>query len=414
MRRNQYSIQKIAVILLYIILLPMMQNCGDGVGFGNVDESQNQPFKGPELKNLVTNKSIAFNINTDILFVLDDSCSMQTIIDNVKNGVDSVSSLSFAPNTEMAVTYMSPALKSEMGGYDFSAPFYADSQNAPGYLQFVSQNSLDTFLQTLSTQEQSTQLAQNFTSPVCAEEWFAPGSTVTTVGGSGSCLSGAMQIPNYCTVVEAGGLVVDQLTKKLSGLGKDLFRDQSNAHIIFVSDTHDAGANFYGTNVKHPDRMPNVDELKAAILSNNPNVQSIRFSGIVPLPLLGDEKLNGLNVIGAVPQTPEEQYINSEGDHDFSYLDLIKETGGVAMHAQSDDWSVAMNELIQFTETPSSVLVLLQQAVEEVKSVKINGVVINSSQFSLKSDKKTVEVFHSYQIGQSYDIQVESTYFTNP
>src|SRR5262245_36346181 len=44
----------------------------------------------------------------DILFVLDDSVSMEAIIDKVRAGFASLANVAFPNDTRMAVTYMSP------------------------------------------------------------------------------------------------------------------------------------------------------------------------------------------------------------------------------------------------------------------------------------------------------------------
>jgi hypothetical protein len=345
----------------------------------------------------------SFNQSTDILFVLDDSCSMSAIINDVEAGIASVADVNFAPNTKMAVTYMSPVKVDSAYNPEFDNSYYWRSKKTPGHMQLVSKQSIENFLN-LSTSDNTVKNAKNrFVHKGCENEWFTPKQT--NADGV-SCLKAAFQSPNMCTVIEAGITSLDQLLVKNINNNKALFRNKSDLHVIFVSDTHDAGkSGYYGSN-NNPLRMSSVTEIKTRILKNNPNLQSIRFSGITKLPAAGDNRLDGITVIGNQPKTSSESYINSEGSNNYSYLKYIKETGGVAIHAKNNKWDAALQKLVDFTRTTSKAIVSLQKPAARIISVSINGTVIDSSKYKLLDDLTTVEVSHEFVNDQSYEIIV--------
>lgn len=424
----------VIVILSFLFTAVIFQNCGgqtnsfsakptisnessqtEVANSTNADDSQNSQdtdnmgstvtISNPGSNIDSSSKVVSFNSTTDILFVLDDSCSMDTIIDNVKSGIASISSVSFAANTKMATTYMSPATLDAQGNTDFNTPFYSKSFNTPGYLQLVSANSINQYISSLDSSAQDSMKQQHFPKQACSNEWFSPNQTAAN--GNDTCIESAMQAPFFCTVAETGVLSVAQLAERLSSQSTQLFRDNANAHIVFISDTHDPGASFYGKS-NTPAELLSVSEFRNKILNNNPNIQSLRFSGVVPLPVVGNEKLTGLNVIGDIPQDANEAKVSSESTWSYSYLDFIRESQGVAMHAKSKDWSQLMQSLVDFTKTPTSVIVSLRNKATKIVEVKVNDILIEKSQYRLKSDGLNVEVDFPYINGMTYKIDLKT------
>lgn len=245
---------------------------------------------------------------------------------------------------------------------------------------------------------------QNFPVEVCAQSWFDPQQK----SGSGqACLSGAMQTPLYCTGVEEGVWSLYQLIENYNRQHLALFRPESLVLILFVSDTHAPGvANYYGK-TNNPSSPLSLAEITNKIKENSPGIASVKFSGVVPVPKVGDRHLDGLKVVGGIPKSDEEAYINSEGFNDYAYLPLIRETGGVAVHAKRDDWSAAMKELVQDARVISNLTLKLSSAVERVTNVWVDGVGLGELDFRLEPDHQTLYLLRDLSPRQLHEIKVE-------
>lgn len=342
--------------------------------------------------------------SVDILFVLDDSCSMSTILSNVESGILSLSSVEFPANTKMGVTYMSPA-KMTGDQIDFEKPYTRLSTGVPGFLSLVNRSTVADYMSLdVSAYDPEEEGKQNFPVGVCAESWFDP----KQVNGSGqACLSGAMQTPLYCTGVEEGVWSLYQLIENYNRKHLALFRPESLVLVLFVSDTHAPGvANYYGKS-NSPSSPLSLSEITNKIKENSPGIASVKFSGVVPVPKVGDRHLDGLKVVGGVPQSDEEAHINSEGFNDYAYLPLIRETGGVALHAKRNDWSEAMGDLIKDARVISNLTLRLSRAVERVTNVWVDGKELGESDFRLEPDHQTVYVLRDLSPRQLHEIKVE-------
>ena len=370
----------------FVVTSISFQNCSE-VGF-----SQN------EVPSIVDKSSVSFSIlhtpsaqhpDVDILFVVDESSSMNSILTEVRAGLESTSLIDFPQNTKIAFTNMAPAALDDQGEILFSQS-YVRNQLAesipfyPGFMKLVSETSIANFL---AQPDLPAGLLANFSEPGCGE-WFSPGETNRN---GVSCIEAASQIALTGTGIEAGVVSLYQLTQGFTQRGKKLFRDGSVANVVFISDTHDAGGGYYGRSRAYSE-MPSVDELKSTILANNSNIADVKFSGIVPVPEQGNPLLSGLNTIGELALTLEDvEDLSGEQLNDFSYLDFIKETGGVAVHAQNSNWTQAMEQLIRTTGTTSRPLLDLGQSCVSIESLELDGVLIPASDYRLL-DSQTLQV----------------------
>lgn len=371
---KKISFKAIYLNILFVILF--------SIGGCSKLSFSSKPISESFLKSLNT-------LDTDLLFVVDDSCSMNSIITNVRNGIDSIDSVSFPAGTRMAVTYMSPA-RINNGVTDFSTPYNQFARLTPGHVQLVSRSSIQTYLDLDVSAYDPTGIGKTrFTLQGCDSSWFEPNEK-NELGES--CLKGHMQSPLYCTGVEAGTQSLIQLIERYSQSRIRLFRPKSLVNIVFISDTHDAGATYYG-NPNAATERSNLSQLVDVILTNSPDVVSVKFNGIVPLPVVGDPKLNGLNVIGLPPQTPEEAYINEEGTWNHTYLEYIRGSEGVALHAKRDDWSEAMRELIRSSGVVTQLTIKLSQRAKEIESIFVAGKLHSKDKYRVHSDMQTVTLF---------------------
>jgi hypothetical protein len=476
--------RKIGVIVIILASIAIIfQNCSASQ-FSITDERSfalrclENPQFSPDCANLVFEshtKQLQAN-PTDILFILDESCSMNTIAEQVRDGFNSVAGSRFPPNTLMGVTYMSPSFVNTDGTFNFQATFPGLSSqvqqyilNSPGYMKLVNEQSFahyrnripdihqiradQSFNYRISTEEFTRifpevdyldsanglritnegnilsrynpnypdtdrdrnsnpnafqiRLAHNLSrisAPACSSSWFSPHAT--NADGA-SCLSSAVQLMPVCTGVEAGIVSLVQLLNKFTSEGKSLFRVRSNVNIILVSDTHEAGYNYFGQEGA-PGKAFDLEVVQSAVLANNSSVSSIKIHGIIPLPETGNPLLEGLKYVGNLPQTDEDSIINSEGLHGFSYLPYIKGTNGIAAHAANNDWSSIASEITNSASFSGRILVKLNKKAKKLIEIKVNGQPFDMNKVILNQDAESLSF--SAEEFKSSSIKIDLVY----
>lgn len=164
----------IKILVLALFAVPMMlltfQNCGSKNSFvvDNATAFNLQCDENPLISDKCYNLSkeevdiqqtLTDTVPTDILFALDESCSMEVIANNVRDGFNSLLAGKYPNNTRMAVTYMSPAMVNDDNTLDFLNAYsglYTDTQqtiiSSPGHLTLVNKQTISDFLTMRSTQ----------------------------------------------------------------------------------------------------------------------------------------------------------------------------------------------------------------------------------------------------------------------
>ena len=348
----------------------------------------------------------------DILFVLDDSVSMSVIYDQIKAGFASLQNSTFPKDARMAVTYMSPDQLNPDGSINFGVGFSGLATPTPGHLKLVTSAAIASFLSLPDDGHQ-----QYLTLKGCADEWFAPGA-VNALGER--CLDSAVQSPLYATGVEAGMVSLEQLLVKTTAQGQRLFRNKAFVNVIFVSDTHEPGANYFGR-PGAPVAQRDLNFMQGLIAGNSPGVKSIKFSGVLPVPIVGDPRLVDLNVIGAVPQDLTEAVVGGENYNprtgvetwwDYSYLPFIKGTGGVIAHPKMNDWTLLAAALMDDASFTGTLLVPVKYKIDVLQSVSVDGVVLDLSLVTVNSDRLSVNIKYTSRSTQRLKIIVK--YISKP
>lgn len=145
----------------------LFQNCSDrGFTLTNDAQFRSDCEQDPNISEQcynrafeVVDKQLSQVTNpTDILFVLDNSISMEVIANSVRDGFNSITAGQYPPDTKMAVTYMSPARVNDDDTIDYAnlhpvlnAETAALIINSPGYMNFVSKDGLDQYRNNLPT-----------------------------------------------------------------------------------------------------------------------------------------------------------------------------------------------------------------------------------------------------------------------
>lgn len=306
---------------------------------------------------------------------------------------------------------MAPARVDSSGALDFQNPlrpfFQAESIaplifDNPGFIRLVNKKTIEHFVTTHSTSD----YVARFPAKGCDRSWFEPDET--NENGI-PCLVAHSQILQAGIMYEAGVTSLYQLLKSYNYRQEKLFRDDAAVNIIFVSDTHDAGAlDFYGSVNAYASMIP-FSSLKQEILNNNPAVKNFTIHGVVPLPVAGDPLYDGLKVMGNKPQTQAEADLNTEGNgqHGYSYLPYIRESFGTAIHTNNTRWDELMKALIQETGRPNRPIVELPCETKRIDYLKIDGVLMNSDQYFLRPDQKTIEINLPIEWNQEISVVID-------
>jgi hypothetical protein len=343
----------------------------------NADGSYSQMFAAETMK---------INGRVDLLFVVDESASMSVVINNVIDGFNAIAKVAYPPDTRMAVTNMAPAFYTNANSGIFdptkSLISLAGANEQPGFIKLVDDSNIKSFLSTNPTR------ANRFPKPGCAHGWFLP-SEKNMAGDS--CLSAHSQIALFGTGYEAGLVSVEQLNQMQAASGGQLFRPGVLANVVFISDTHDAGAPYYGRAGARTERIT-PQSLSKSIYDANPQLAGLKFHGIVPLPPAGHEALNGVKTMGNLPASLDKSKVSGEDLWDFSYLPFVAKSGGLAMHPVNNDWSTLIGDLVKDLAVSRAPSVVLAVAAVEVLQVKVAGVELNPSEYSLLADGRTIQI----------------------
>ncbi len=400
-----------AIAIALSLLLPLFQNC-TGVGFGtpqsnnssNIHDPPNNPPDDPpdglKRSETFTAKIQDLITQTDILFVIDESVSMGRILQDIRAGFASLTAAAYPADTRIAVTNMLPATYTDLLGFvaDYTRPFL-DPQGIfaqqPGFIRLVNGASIDGFLAV------SPASAPKFLLRGCADTWFAP----TALNADGQpCLLAASQTALLGTGVEAGIIALDQLVRRQSG---PLFRAGSLVNIIFISDTHDPGGNYYGRSGALS-ALIHFSQLRQNILNRNPNLRGLKLNGFVPLPPADHPALQGVKVVGQLPPTLNDSQVSGEALHDFSYLPYIAASGGVGLHPVNNEWSTVLPEILEESRVLRSPTLTLSHRAQRIIRVLVNGVEIDPALYSLKNNGR--ELLLQTQPGWPEQIQVTVEY----
>jgi hypothetical protein len=209
---------------------------------------------------------------TDVLFVLDSSISMRTVVARIQRVFAEMALVdAFPPDTRIAVMSTIPGDPSGLGALH---PAVRDRRLArldPGFLRLVDQGSITRW------REQADVLT--WVHQGC-DAWFGPRDRDPN---RVPCLVAHTQLSAEVVGAEAGLTAFSQLLERTSG---HLFRDGADVNVVFVSDTHDPGVSPEG---KRADEIlaltalrPTGSELAAQVAAHE-DVASFQIHAIAPL-----------------------------------------------------------------------------------------------------------------------------------
>ncbi|MGE4132362.1 MAG: hypothetical protein AB7F86_12040 [Bdellovibrionales bacterium] len=402
------------VLVLGVLLsvgLTLFQNCS-GVSFTSPDAASTDGGNtgqggGATITTSGNKTTVEIDVQThellsqsDFLFVVDESSSMGSILADVTAGFAALSSASYPTDTKIAVTNTAPAQYLDSANHliDPTMAFVTGKkvEQQPGFLKLVSKSSIDSFVAANAS------FASKFQKSGCDLAWFSPGA----VNANGdSCLVAHSQIALISTGVEAGVTALNQLVRYNSLAAQRTFRSGSLVNVIFISDTHDSGAAYYGK-AKALAAMPTPAEMSALIAQTNTGIRGVKFSAIAPLPPVGDSHLDGVKYLGNLPATLADSKVSGEDLWDFSYLPFVKATGGVAMHPKNNNWATTLPDLIEETKVLRTPSIALPSPATKILSVQVNGVELAADKYHL-ADPKTLVIQTDGAWPQMVHVKVE-------
>lgn len=315
----------------------------------------------------------------DFLFVFDNSSSMQDDLEKMKLGFEGLGGAKWPADTVIAVMTTMPGNPVNLNDVHPAVDRYASIEKEPGFLSLMSETARTNFRTANSS------MGGRLSEPMCLQEWFKP-SDKNNAGKS--CLSAAIQSPFTGVGVEAGLVAVSQILERRN----QLFRMNSNVHVVFVSDTQDPGQdpNDSGKVKALSELRPTFAMLKEKIMSNS-SVAGVKLHGVTPSPTC-----SAAESVAKRLGTPYQDAINASGG---TWLDFCDGNS-----ARSNYVPVA--EQIVANTLPEPVFVL-SEIVASIVKVEVSGQPLDSSRVTLLADKKSVRIDG---LNPASDVEVAITY----
>ena len=371
----------LGIITTGIILGLFSFACQDETRFANNDsniQTGNIPFTSDDavqenVPEVISNEA-QVNLYTygeldkpiDYLFVLDNSPSMNSLINNVNQGFQSLlANDPFPRNSKIAVMN---TMIGDPNDFSLITPLdrrYAGMELEPGFLDFVDAASIKNY---------KDNVAAGFTRPWaldgCKEKWFSPGDKNEN---GDSCLTAATQFSGRASL-EAGITAYEHLLLKHKD--NKLFRKGALLNVIFVSDTHDPGRNEPSliTNRK------NYAQLNA-LTNQYQDVRSLKFHAISPARKCSAETL-----------------------HDFSYHALVDDSKGEKGDVCTlTDYSEYLKAMVQSSTIEEPVFMLNKQP-SQIISVVVNDE--ETGDYTIEEDKMSIRI-NGLEPGTVYTVRIE-------
>ena len=303
----------------------------------------------------------------DVLFIFDNSVSMNPHLANVKEGFSKLGAASWSGDVRMAVMTTMPADPANLSkvhegirqavkdGTNNGKP-YVGIELEPGFMSFVSAEGFQKYKQAGAT------FVSSYPEPLCSGEWFKPDAVNSK---NQRCLTAALQNPFYAVGCEAGITALSQILDKR---GK-IFRAGAFAQIVFVSDAQDPGCG----NKDLQRIRPAADVIRKKVLDKN-KLAGLKFHGAVPVPGGGETKET-----------------NGNGFFGFPYNELVNADKGVLIDiTKGQDYSAFASNIAK--SSVQEPVFRLQSKASKINFVKVNGSAYPSDKIKLSPDGLSVRL----------------------
>jgi hypothetical protein len=297
-------------------------------------------------------------VTTDYLLIIDNSSSMNAILQRVKNGIQSVIENSpnvFPTNSRMAVmsTMIGAAPSYSTTGSGIGR--YQGIDQEPGFLSFVNAAQIRAYKAVVRSR------ADNWPLNGCEQEWFKPSDKD---GSNNFCFTSTLQITGASVNVEAGIHAFRQLLDK--NKNKQIFRTNALVNVIFISDTHDPGASNRELVDTRPSYADIVNFLKTTA---NKGIGGLKFHALAPI----------------------KSTCSIEAMHDKAYLKIASDSGG----EQADACAVGTDYVEFFSRMGASSIkkepiFSLGKPAAKVLSIKVGNTLVRDFKLSETGDIITI------------------------
>jgi hypothetical protein len=287
----------------------------------------------------------------DFLFVVDDSVSMNHVLDPFRAGFLSLTTDAFPEQSKIAVMTMTPADPKNLAKAHHAAHDGSLLVHDPGFLGLVTNDKLVAY---------RARLPQKYiasTSPEGCDAWFSPSDR--TASGV-PCLVAHTTLGLTPNRVESGLVSFRQLLEKQGEI--PLFRAGAAVNVIFVSDTHDPG--FLPTKGRRIDAtraadfdelvglQPTLQDLETMILRTT-DAASIRFHAIAPRSDCSEKWSSAL--------AP-------------AYFDLAEASGGATLDiCTATDYTPVVKQIVDASAAVTRSVFVLGEPAKKVESVTFEG-----------------------------------------
>jgi len=279
----------------------------------------------------------------DFLFIVDNSSSMENVIDRVRRGFETLAKDNpFPAKSRIAVMSTLPAKE-----FDRRRPHRAVRSSSmlahdPGFMNLIDGRRIATYRRLMP------EIADRFAQDGCDEAWFGP----TDVNSAGvPCIVAHTQTGMRDVRVEAGLTALKQIL--LRDGDEPLFRPGAAANVIIVSDTHDPGASPRKQDIMELVQMrPEYAELQA-LVDKNSTVASFRIHAVAPKTVCSEN----WSEIGPV------------------YFDAVEASGGRSVDVcTAEDYSTLIRDIAQSGSVPTRAVFPLGKRAREVEYVEIDQI----------------------------------------
>lgn len=310
---------------------------------------------GPRTQNFKFGPS---QVTTDYILIIDNSSSMNAILERVKKGIQGVIENSpnvFPPNSRMAVmsTMIGAAPSYSTTGSGIGR--YQGIDLEPGFLSFVNAAQIRAYKAGVRSR------ANNWPLNGCEQEWFKPSDKD---GSNNFCFTAALQTTGTSVNVEAGIHAFRQLLDK--NKNKQIFRTNALVNVIFISDTHDPGAN----NRQLVDTRPRYAEIVNFIKTTaNKDIGGLKFHALAPI----------------------NSTCSGEAMYDKAYLKIASDSGG-----EQADACAAGTDYVEFFRRMSASSVKkepifsLEKPAAKILSIKVGNTLVKDFKMSETGDVVTI------------------------
>jgi hypothetical protein len=245
----------------------------------------------------------------DFLFVFDNSVSMKRVSEQIGLGFESLGAAKWPKASRVGAITTMPADPADpkLARVHPEVKQYPGIDLEPGFLNLIDASAVSKFASAVGVQKAS----DAFPIPVCDKGWFLP---LEKNSQGVSCLRSAFQSVFSPVVIEAGLTAANQMALK----HPSLFRQGSQVHLVFVSDTEDPG----GTSDSLTNSRPTFSDLQATFRKTS-SIGSLKVHGVIPSS-------------GCKTKEEHHQLVQP-------YKDAIKESGGVWLDFCDDSGKVRTN-----------------------------------------------------------------------